>query len=320
MRTMLERGRRVLDRLKRDASALTSDTDGIRWKPTFYARRMPIGRLTAGASSMQPMPNLLRQWLYRGLLHDIDFVNAHPAIMLGLVKLHRPDTWQRDAPRLAEYVAHRRAFLDKIVHWYGLPDRDFAKTAILVAINGGELQYWRRKVKSPVSPLKPDLPELMQLQREALWVRDTITFTESAFATSIGPLKDRLRKLRRNVGRSEEELNRSSFSYVLGQLESMALDAACGVLERHGFLPTSLIYDGCLVKHNSNGDLDAVLREAEAAVASALGFDGLALKEKDMFDMAEFSIAHSSRDAARQAALDAASGDVDIDTTDADGA
>ena len=140
------------------------------------------------------------------------------------------------------------------------------------------------------------------------------------FASSIDPLKDRLRKLRRNVGRSEEELNRSAFSYVLGQLESMALDAACGVLERHGFLPTSLIYDGCLVKHNPNGDLGATLREAEAAVASALGFDGLALKEKDMFDLAEFSIAHSSRDAARQAALDAASGDMDADAADADGA
>eukprot|EP00966_Prymnesium_polylepis_P291537 6733431-Prymnesium_polylepis.1 len=100
----------------------------------------------------------------------------------------------------------------------------------------------------------------------------------------------------------------------------MALEAACKVLEQRGFLPTSLIYDGCLVKHNSNGDLDAVLREAEVAVASALGFDGLALKEKDMFDLAEFSIAHSSRDAARQAALDAASGDMDADAAAADGA
>ena len=309
MRTMLERGRRVLDRLKRDSSGLVADANGIRWKHTFYARRMPLGRLTGGGSSMQPMPNLLRQWLYRGLLHDIDFVNAHPTIMLGLVKLHRYDSWQRDAPCLAEYVAHRHAFLDKIVRWYGLPDRDFAKTAILVAINGGELQYWRRKVKSPASPLKPDLPELLQLQREALWVRNTIVFSESAFSGMIDPLKGMISKLSRNSGRTEEELNRSAFSYVLGHMESMALEAACKVLTQHMFIPTSLIYDGCLVMHNSDGNLETVLREAETAVASALGFEGLELKEKDMFGLAEFSIVHSSRDAARQAAIDAVGAD-----------
>ena len=38
-------------------------------------------------------------------------------------------------------------------------------SAILVAINGGELHWWRRKVKSPASPLKSDLPQLLQLQR-----------------------------------------------------------------------------------------------------------------------------------------------------------
>eukprot|EP00966_Prymnesium_polylepis_P335237 7390600-Prymnesium_polylepis.1 len=100
----------------------------------------------------------------------------------------------------------------------------------------------------------------------------------------------------------------------------MALEAACMVLERRGFLPTWLIYDGCLVKHNPNGDLEATLREAEAAVATALGFDGLTLKEKEMFYLAEFSIAHSSRDATRQAALDAASGDMDAGAADTEAA
>ena len=80
---------------------------------------------------------------------------------------------------------------------------------------------------------------------------------------------------------------------------------------RHGFVPTSLIYDGCLVSHNPDGDIEVALREAEAAVASALGFEGLKLKEKDMYHLAEFTIAHLSRAAARQAALDAASGEAD---------
>ena len=306
MRTMLERGRHTLARLHRDAIALPSDAQGNRWKPTFYARRMALGRLTAGASSMQPMPNLLRQWLYRGILHDLDFVNAHPTIILGLIKLARPQTWARDAPRLAAYVVNRDELLDTIVKWYGLPHRDFAKTAILVAINGGELRFWRRKIKSPVSADKPELPELLQLQREAVWARDVIFFTESPFANSVAPLKERIRALRRNAGRTEEELNRSVFSYIIGHVESMALEAAVQVLERQGFVPTSLIYDGCLVTHNPDGHLSAAMREAEAAVEAALGFSGLVLKEKDMFHLAPFSIESMTLAAARQAALDAA--------------
>uniref|UniRef100_A0A7S3B3L8 Uncharacterized protein n=1 Tax=Haptolina ericina TaxID=156174 RepID=A0A7S3B3L8_9EUKA len=254
---------------------------------------------------MQPMPNLLRQWLYRGLLHDIDFVNAHPTIMLGLVKLHRPDTWQRDTPRLAEYVTDPNAFRRKIVLHYRLPSLDLAKSAILVAINGGTIQYWRNKVKSPLSRHEPDLPALFELQREALYVRNTIVFKESAIKEAVVPLKSRLLKLTRNASKSEEELDRSVFSYVLGHYESMALEEACKVLNRHGFMPTSLIYDGCLTTDSPDGNIELALREAEVEVTKVLGFDGLKLKEKDMFHMNDFSIGHHSREMARQAALNA---------------
>ena len=192
------------------------------------------------------------------------------------------------------------------MRWYGLPGDDFAKTAILVASNNGELKYWRRKVKSPVSPLKPDLPALVELQREVLWLRG-IVLSESAFAPMVDSLKDRIRALRRNAGRSEEEINRSAFSYIIGHLESMALEAACKVLERNGFKPTSKIYDGGLTTHNPDGNLDSTLRAAEAAVEVALGFPGLKLKEKPMYALALFAFEGRSRAAARQAAVDAAS-------------
>ena len=190
VRSKLERGKKALKRMQTNAEPLEEE-QGIKSKPTFYGRRMPIGRLTGGGSSMPPVPNVLRQKLYRGLLHDLDFVNCHPTIMLGLVRKHRAQTWERDAPTLLRYVEHRHDFLDEIARYYGLPGagskvgRDLAKTAILVVINGGVLTYWRTKVKSPVSPLKPDLPALLQLQREALWVRETIVFKESAFAHPI---------------------------------------------------------------------------------------------------------------------------------------
>ena len=123
----------------------------------------------------------------------------------------------------------------------------------------------------------------------------------------VDSLKDRIRALRRNAGRSEEEINRSAFSYIIGHLESMALEAACKVLERNGFKPTSKIYDGGLTTHNPDGNLDSTLRAAEAAVEVALGFPGLKLKEKPMYALAPFAFEGRSRAAARQAAVDAAS-------------
>ena len=304
-RSWLKRGLKTLRHLERDAESLSEDANGMKWKPTFYGRRMPIGRLTATGSSMQPMPNLLRQWLYRGLLHDLDLVNAHPTILLGFAKMHRPQTWQRDVPVLVEYVGSRHDFLDRIVRWYGLPSRDFAKTAILVVINGGDLRYWRTKVKSPVSPLKPDLPELGALRAEALWIRDSIVFVESFFAPLLPPLLDRLHVVKRRVTRTEEEHKRSALSYVLGHVESMALEAACLVLEQHGFVLTSLIFDGGPTTHNPGGDLSVALAEAKVAVAKAVGFEGLEFKEKDMFYLGPFSLSHDSRDAAIQAVIEA---------------
>ena len=112
----------------------------------------------------------------------------------------------------------------------------------------------------------------------------------------VDSLKDRIRALRRNAGRSEEEINRSAFSYIIGHLEiSMALEAACKVLERNGFVPTSKIYDGCLTTHNPDGDLESTLRAAEAAVEVALCFPGIKLKEKPMYALEPFAIEGLSR-------------------------
>jgi hypothetical protein len=141
---------------------------------------------------------------------------------------------------------------------------------------------------------KPELPSLLQLQREARWVRDTIVFVESAFAACLPALLEKIRAQRSTCGRTEEELRRSAFAYALGHLESMAVDAARGVLERHGFRATSLLYDGWLATHSPDGNLAQAMREAEAAAETAIGMGGLnvlTLKEGDMYGLPAFSLA-----------------------------
>ena len=149
---------------------------------------------------------------------------------------------------------------------------------------------------------KPHFPfgPLRELQRDALFARDSIVFVESAFAPLIPALLSEMDKRKR---KTEEQQKRSAFSYVLGQVETIALEAACVVLEKHGFRPTSLLFDGCLTTHNPNGSMSAAIEEAKEAVERAVGFPGMVLKEKGMFGLAAFSIAeHACKEDATRAA------------------
>ena len=154
----------------------------------------------------------------------------------------------------------------------------------------------------------------MELQRNALFVRDSIVFVESAFAPLIPALLSEMDKRKR---KTEEQRKRSAFSYVLGQVETIALEAACVVLEKHGFRVTSLLFDGGLTTHNPDGSMSAAIEEAKEAVERAVGFPGLVLKEKDMFDLAAFSVEHASKEDATRAA-DAAAAVVEWEGEDAD--
>ena len=74
---------------------------------------------------------------------------------------------------------------------------------------------------------------------------------------------------------------------------------------------------GGLTTHNPDGSMSAAIEEAKEAVERAVGFPGLVLKEKDMFDLAAFSLEHASKEDATRAA-DAAAAVVESEGEDAD--
>jgi hypothetical protein len=97
---------------------------------------------TPGA--MQYLSRSLRHTLCTELWIDLDFVNCHPTLLLGLCKrlgiIHR---------RLKRYVRHRERLLAEMVEAGGVSDRSKAKELILVALNGGSvtdevhLPWWK---------------------------------------------------------------------------------------------------------------------------------------------------------------------------------
>ena len=97
---------------------------------------------TPGA--MQYLSRSLRHTLCKELWIDLDFVNCHPTLLLGLCKrlgiVHR---------RLKRYVRHRERLLAEMVEAGGVSDRSEAKDLVFVALNGGSvagkvhLRWWK---------------------------------------------------------------------------------------------------------------------------------------------------------------------------------
>lgn len=87
---------------------------------------------TPGA--MQFMSRAIRHTLCKGVLIDLDLVNCHPSILLGLCKkrniIHR---------HLERYVLDREHVIREMVEVGGVSDRNKAKELVLVALNGGSV-------------------------------------------------------------------------------------------------------------------------------------------------------------------------------------
>lgn len=103
-----------------------------------------LGRWFACSNAaMQRMPRRIRHTLCKGIWLDLDFENAHPAILSQLCS-----KWGIKHRFISRYVDHREEVLDDLIS-KGATDRDEAKECILKALNGGNVEleavpWWRK--------------------------------------------------------------------------------------------------------------------------------------------------------------------------------
>ena len=275
----------TLEAIDRDAQPTR---DGIRRLYVMYGKRTGLGRRTASYPSMQACPSSLRPLLVKLYYHDIDIVNCHPSLMIQVVeKLGK----QSEVPKLVEYVNNRAAMLQRISAHFGVED-GVAKLAVLRVLNGGSIQQWAKDISLP-SDVNIDQPDLRDLTEEARVVRRAFfEMTEQKHPGAIARLRELVRS-RKGANSSNAAIDRAVFSHCMFELEDSVLSVVDAHFTSKGWTVASLIYDGMHVEHRRSDSqdpqtgrwtqLEAAMREAEAAVKRELGYK-IELKEKPLFE------------------------------------
>ena len=138
-----ENGEKEMDRetylflLKSFLKTVVKDAGRVKQNYKFSKHMKDRGRVYVERNfGVQKMKKKLRGYLVGEYYEDYDMVNAHPTILLWMVKKYFPDY---SFPRLKEYIKNRNMILDKY---------DIEKEKILISLNSN------RKVMSDVKFLK----------------------------------------------------------------------------------------------------------------------------------------------------------------------
>ena len=218
-----------------------------------------MGRLVARGLSLQSMTRPIRALLAGAVYHDVDMVNAQPALLeqLAARKLAATqlDGWR--APVLALYNANRAAALAAVMAHLGCT-RAAAKE-LLIALFFGLGAKAAQAAGLPPWFVTTLLPELARLRR--------MICDDAEYADACAALAPAFKAAGKSPSRSFPAL-------VLQTLERKCLWALKGALERHERSVDALIHDGCEVrKLDGEATLPAaLLRACEAAVLSATGY------------------------------------------------
>lgn len=300
-----------------DGAAQPANGDGVRLNYVSYGKNMGFGRRTASYPSMQQCPSSLRPSLVGGFgdgggEHDIDMVNCHPTLMLR-VATRFPGVTSADLPTLAELVSNRNVVLDRIAKHYST-SRSNAKVCVLRVMNGGTVQQWikdvncainrdsvqddlRNLIEEMVTVRKsffefPELKELVVELRKRIKIdRDEAARVARARASSVPLAKRReavLQAEKAEAKANARAVDRSVFSFALGEVEDKILNEIERYMTRQGWTISSRIYDGLHVRHRTelgnqhNERLEKDMKDAEKSVREQLGY-GIQLLEKALF-------------------------------------
>ena len=273
-----------------------------------------IGRRTASYPSQQQCPSSLRPMLVGRWVHDIDIVNCHPTLMLQVIV--NATGLSDSVPTLQEIVNDREKVLNSIAEFYGTT-RDNAKWCVLRIMNGGTLQQWIKDAQCPRNQTEQQ-DDLRNLIDEMVKVRDAF-FNLEGLKDRVVQLKAQIQtkrkadaesaqlryeraqpqdreKLLRLAKRAQSKarfpnVERSAFSYCLGEVEDKVLAVIEHSMHTSGFETTSRIFDGLHVRHRATDtkdandkwtEVEAALRKAEEAVKAELRYT-IELVEKPLY-------------------------------------
>ena len=274
----------------------------------FYAKRRGIGRRYVSGPGLQPCPSRLRQKLCANTYHDIDVANAHPQLMYQLAL--KMGVQAEELPSLSALVHDRDGVYTSLQRFYAA-SREDTKTLVLTLLNGGGVEQWLRDThERRTRPAPPRVHHHVEALRttERRLVVDAF---KAHFGDRLDGIEDEIKCERRAaVQRCEGELaaaqtyaarnaaqaaldkaqleatassiEKTIFAISLQEVEDSVLAVVDEALRAEGVPVDALIFDGVLARHVEGLDLDAAMRQAEAAVLDKTGY-AVELVEKPLY-------------------------------------
>ena len=232
------------------------------------------------AVTAQGMPRDVRAFCLP-YLRDIDLRAAHASICAS-----KGASFNVATPKLIWYVANIDDCRQMVMAIHNVTYDD-AKTLFTSLLYGGSyehrLEEWGCKGDLQARPIL----FVQELERELKKLRDA-AMSHHELKQLVDPLlKDELTRKSNFSGelKTMEEAKRSVWSQVAQMWEDQALGCIQEVVEEHGLVIHSLMFDGLMVYHDPNIDLAATLTAASERIREKTGMH-LKLEEKKLFDEA----------------------------------
>ena len=251
----------------------------------------PFDRRSYG---MQGCPRALRAALVGRMCRDIDIKNAHPQLASQLMErclAGKSPCNPAELTFFSDYVRNRdtpNGWIERIGEAHDLgsdPEvrKECVKQLMCRLMFGGSYKAWMREPlgSSTVArcPKGPPMTALIEVERELATLRQVVFESDEW-----GAFERRERRRLRGRGHDETKISRTIFSTIMQTLENDILEIMVEVLHGAGWKTTTLIFDGCHVLDNVEGDLDTALRRVEAEVHQRTGFR-IELVEKPLFGL-----------------------------------
>ena len=268
-----------------------------------------------------------------------------PRIMYEMVK--QCGLLTDEMPSLHKYVEKdggRKAFSKRVADDYSV-EPQLVKQLVNSVCNGGSISTWAHEVNARAEMRGVKTSDVDEMRKDVIRVREVLA-TSDKFKKEFNDVRgmiERRANLRKELARAKNQsvnedpnatraakeeafealrlkslkawpnaIEKSTFAIFLQTMENRALVQIHASLRENGWKARCLIYDGLLVEHRDDANIEHALRDAERAVASRLRIK-IQLVEKPFYNGANGASGSHAADTAAAARGD---GSMDVEESD----
>ena len=230
-----------------------------------YSAKQTEGRMYSKKPSLQGCPKTIRHTISREFYWDIDIKNCHPIILLWYCEDN-----EIACETLKHYVNNRDDCLNELMNAFN-QDKDTVKEAFLAIMNGGGVKFDCENAPDWFCRFFIQIKDLHQA------------------ICDLNP--EIMKKTKKKHGAKYFNLNGSCVNSILCIYENKILQSMYQECLDLNAEVGALVFDGLMVRRDSNINLENLLRRLETRVKNDLGID-ITLVEKEMdqvIDLSEYS-------------------------------